>query len=132
MENVSAAQTLLCNIVTRTWDRELRELFNLPYEIFPAVVPTSFYLGDAVIERQVIPIHASITEKQASLLGHGLFQEGDVRINYGDEGLILANTGKKIFLLPGLLTTIAWSNHDNTTYLLEGIINSVGSFLSWL
>ena len=132
MDHVSAAQTLLCNIFTRTWDRELLELFNLPHEIFPAVVPTSSYLGDAVIERQVIPIHASITEKQASLLGHGLFQEGDVSINYGDEGLILANTGKKIFLLPGLLTTIAWSNHENTSYLLEGIINSAGSFLSWL
>ncbi|OGW44177.1 MAG: hypothetical protein A2132_05565 [Nitrospirae bacterium RBG_16_43_11] len=132
MDHASAAKTLLCNIFTKTWDRELLELFNLPHEIFPDIVPTSSYIGDAVIERQVIPIHASITEKQASLLGHGLFQEGDVSINYGDDGLMLANTGKKIFLLPGLLTTIAWSNHESTTYLLEGIINSAGSFLSWM
>ena len=131
MDHASAAQTLLCNIFTRTWDRELLDLFNLPYEIFPATVPTSAYLGDAVIERQAIPVHASVTEKQASLLGHGLFQEGDVSVNYGDNGIILANTGKKIFLLPGLLTTIAWSNHENTSYLLEGVINSAGSVLSW-
>jgi len=132
MDHASAAQTLLCNIFTRTWDRELLDLFNLPYEIFPATVPTSAYLGDAVIERQIIPVHASVTEKQACLLGHGLFQEGDVSVNYGDNGIILANTGKKIFLLPGLLTTIAWSNHENTSYLLEGVINSAGSVLSWL
>jgi len=132
IDHASAAQTLLCNIFTRTWDRELLDLFNLPHEIFPAVVPTSSYLGDAVIERQAIPIHASITEKQASLVGQGLFQEGEVSINYADDGLILANTGKKIFLLPGLLTTIAWSNQENTSYLLEGVINSAGSFLSWL
>jgi len=78
MDHVSAAQTLLCNIFTRTWDRELLDLFNLPYEIFPATVPTSAYLGDAVIERQAIPVHASVTEKQASLLGHGLFQDDPV------------------------------------------------------
>ncbi len=132
MDHVSAAQTLLCNIFTKTWDRELLDLFDLPYDIFPATVPTSSYLGDAVIERQVIPIHSSITENQAYLLGQGLFQEGDVSITYGDDCLILANTGKKIFLLPGLLTTIAWSNNDNTSYLLEGVINSSGSLLSWL
>lgn len=132
MDHASAAQTLLCNIFTRTWDRELLELFDLPSEIFPNVVPASSYTGDAVIERQIIPIHASTPEKQASLLGHGLFQEGDVNINYGDDGLVLANTGKKIFLLPGLLTTITWSNNEGTSYLLEGVINSAGSFLSWL
>ncbi len=132
MDHVSAAQTLLCNIFTKTWDRELLELFDLPSDILPVVVPTSSYLGDAVIERNVIPIHASITGRQASLLGQGLFQEGDVNIDYGNDGLILANTGKKIFLLPGLLTTIAWSNHENTSYVLEGVLNSAGSFLSWL
>ena len=132
IDHASAARTLLCNIFTKTWDRELLELFNLPHEIFPPVLPTSSYLGDAVIERQVIPIHASITGQQAAMLGQGLFQEGDVNINYGDTGLILANTGKKIFLLPGLLTSIAWSNHDSTSYLLEGVINSAGSLIEWM
>ncbi len=132
IDHASAAQTLLCNIFTKTWDKELFEFFNLPTEIFPPVLPTSSYMGDAIIERQMIPIHASITGDQAALLGHGLFQEGDVNVNYGEDGLIQANTGKKIFLLPGLLTTIAWSNHDNTTYLLEGVINSAGSLFGWL
>ncbi len=132
MDHASAAQTLLFNIFTRTWDRELLDLFNLPSEIFPELVPTSSYMGDVVVDRQVIPVHASVSEKQASMLGHGLFQEGDLNVNYSDDGLMLANTGKKIFLLPGLLTSIAWSNHENISYILEGVIKSAGSFLSWL
>ena len=132
IDHASAAQTLLCNIFTKSWDKELLELFNIPPEILPSILPTSVHYGDALIEGQTIPIHASTAEQQASLIGHGLFQEGDVHINYNSTGFILTNTGKKIFLLPGLLTTIAWSNGDNTTYMLEGIINSAGSILEWM
>ncbi|MBI5197065.1 MAG: glycerol kinase GlpK [Nitrospirae bacterium] len=131
-DHVNAARTLLFNIFTRTWDKELLQLFDIPQEILPEIVPTSGYLGEAVIDGFQIPIHAGIGDQQASLLGQGCFQEGEANVNYGTGGFLLVNTGKKIFFLPGLLTSISWSNSGNTHYLVEGTINAVGSVLDWL
>lgn len=131
-DHSNAAQTLLFNILTKTWDKEILELFAIPQEILPPVFPTSHHFGDATIEGQTVPIHANIVGNQASLVGTGCFEEGDVNIHYDREGSILINTGKKIFILPGLLTTVAWSTNGNTTYLLEGILKTTGSIFEWM
>lgn len=131
-DHTNAAQTLLFNILTRSWDKELLDLFAIPSDMLPAILPTSAYFGDAVIEGQTIPIHSNIVERQASLIGHGCFHEGDINISYGRDGFILINTERQIFILPGLLSSIAWSNESNTTYLLEGTLNAVGSILEWM
>jgi len=131
-DHSNAAQTLLFNILTKTWDKEILELFAIPHEILPPVFPTSYYFGDAVIDGQTLPIHAGIVGYQASLAGTGCFEEGEVNINYGTDGSILINTGKKIFMLPGLLTTVAWSTNGSTTYILEGILNAAGSIFEWM
>ncbi len=131
-DHTNAAQTLLFNIFTKSWDKELLEVFAIPSNILPPIFPTSYYFGDAIIDGQTIPIHASIVEHQASLAGNGCLQEGEVNINYGTDGFILVNTGKKIFMLPGLLTTVAWSSNGNTAYLLEGTMNAVGSIFEWM
>ena len=131
-DHTNAAQTLLFNIFTKTWDKELLELFEIPSDILPSILPTSNYFGDAVIDGQSIPIHANILENQASLIGNGCLLEGEVNINYGTDGFILINTGKKIFILPGLLTTVAWSNNGSTAYLLEGRVNAAGSIFEWM
>lgn len=131
-DHSNAAQTLLFNILTKTWDKEILELFAIPHEILPPVFPTSHPFGDAVIDGQTLPIHASIVRYQASLVGTGCFEEGEVNINYGSDGSILINTGKKIFMLPGLLTTVAWSTNGNTTYILEGVMNAAESIFEWM
>lgn len=131
-DHANAAKTLLCNIFTRSWDKELLELFAIPLDILPPILPTSHYFGDATIGGQKMPVHASIATHQASLLGNGGLQEGDININYSSDGGILINTGKKIFILPGLLTTVAWSNNGNTVYLLEGRMSSVGPLFEWM
>jgi len=131
-DHANAAQTLLFNILTKSWDKELLELFGIPPSILPSILPTSSYYGDAFIEGLTIPIHASITEHQASLMGNGCFQEGDVYLHYEKDGYILINTAKKIFIMPELLTTIGWSNNGHTAYLLEGTLKAVGSLFEWM
>jgi glycerol kinase len=131
-DHTNAARTLLFNIFTRSWDKELLQIFDIPSGILPDILPTSGYFGDAVIDGVTIPIHASIGDQQASLAGQGCFQEGEANINYGTGGFLLVNTGKRIFFLPGLVTSIAWSNGATTHYLLEGTINAVGSTFDWL
>lgn len=131
-DHANAAKTLLFNILTKSWDKELLEVFSIPPDMLPSILPTSSYFGDGVIEGETIPIHASTLEHQASLIGNGCFQEGEVNISYGKDGFILVNTGKKIFILPGLLTTIAWSNNGTTAYTLEGTMNAVGSLFEWM
>lgn len=131
-DHTNAARTLLFNIFTRNWDKELLQIFDIPQEILPQVVATSGPIGQAEVDGVSIPIHASIGDQQASLIGQGCFQEGEANVNYGTGGFFLLNTGKRIFFLPGLLTSIAWSNGLTTHYLLEGTINAVGSIFDWL
>lgn len=131
-DHSNAAKTLLFNILTKSWDKELLELFAIPHDILPAVLPTSSYFGDARIHGQTIPVQASIVDRYISLIGNGCHQEGDANINYGKDGAILINTGKKPFPLPGLLTTIGWSNNGNTSYILEGNIKAAGLLFQWM
>lgn len=135
-DHSNASSTLLFNILTKSWDKELLELFSIPPEILPQVYPTSHIYGDAILEGQRIPISVSIVDKHAPLIGNGCLQEGDVNITYGKEGTIHITTGKKVFILHGLLATIGWSTdgngNGNTTYILEGNMKSAGAIFQWM
>lgn len=131
-DHSNAARTLLFNILTRSWDKELLELFSIHADILPSVLPTSCHFGDAFIEGQAIPIHMSIMSRHASLAGSGCIHEGDINLTYGKDGSVFINTGKKIFILPGFLTTIAWSTNGNASYILEGNIKASGLLFQWM
>ncbi|MBI5193305.1 MAG: hypothetical protein HZA08_07685 [Nitrospirae bacterium] len=135
-DHSNASRTLLFNILTKSWDKEMLELFSIPPDILPNVYPTSHIYGDAVLEGQRIPILASIVDKHASLIGNGCMQEGEVNITYGKEGTIQITTGKKIFILHGLSAAIGWSTdgngNGNTSYILEGNMKSVGAIFQWM
>lgn len=131
----NASRTMLFNIHTLTWDKEIMGLLGIPSFLMPEVVPSSGRIG--VCKKDIfgteIPITGCAGDQQAALFGQYCFIEGDVKNTYGTGGFLLMNTGKTpIKSAHGLLTTIAWGINGQVSYALEGSVFVSGAVVKWL
>lgn len=134
----NASRTMLFNIHSLKWDKELLNIFNIPKSILPNVVSSSEVYETASILKNInkdlnIPISSIIGDQQASLFGQCCFNAGDVKNTYGTGCFMLMNTKDKIVdSKNGLLTTIAWNINNKVEYALEGSVFVGGSAVQWL
>ena len=131
----NASRTMLFNIHTLKWDKELLELLDIPACILPEVRPSSgnFGVTDAAFLSVPLPICGCAGDQQAALFGQGCFAPGDVKNTYGTGGFLLMNTGDKPTVSRhGLLTTIGWSIGGKVTYAREGSVFVSGAAIKWL
>ncbi len=131
----NASRTMLYNITTLEWDKELLELFGIPESMLPEVKPSSSLFGytDKRIMGAEIPIGGVAGDQQAALFGQCCFNEGDIKNTYGTGAFLLMNIGEKPNISTnGLLTTIAWGIGGKTTYATEGSVFACGAAIQWL
>ena len=127
-----AQRTLLFDISTLTWNKELCRAFGVPESILPPVYPSVADYGAYTYNGVSIPIRVCVGDQQAAASYFGLSQQ-DSLINYGTGAFWLYHAGEKPVFLPGLLTSVsATCANQATVYLLEGPVNSAGSALLWL
>jgi glycerol kinase len=131
-DHTNASRTLMLNLKTFEWDKDLLDLFDIPEAILPRVLPTAASYGEAVLGKHPVPILSSIGDQQGSLCGQGGFSAGDMAITYGTGGFLVFNTGDQLPEESLLLKTIAWSSQNKTDYALEGTVNAAGSAIMWL
>lgn len=91
----NASRTMLFNIHTLEWDRELLAKFNIPESMLPAVRNSSEIYGytDREIFGGEVPIAGVAGDQQAALFGQCCFEAGDVKNTYGTGCFLLMNTG---------------------------------------
>lgn len=128
----NACRTMLFNINTLEWDKKLLKYFGIPENILPKVVCNGKELGIAHTKFGDISIGSILGDQQSSLFGQGCFDQGLAKATYGTGCFILSNTGHKIINNKKMLSTIAWSINDKTTYALEGSIFNAGTVVNWL
>lgn len=131
----NAARTMLFNINTLEWDRELLNLFGIPQSMLPRVMPSSHVFGytDPSHFDGRIAIAGVAGDQQAALFGQCCFEPGCVKNTYGTGGFMLMNTGNKpIFSNDGLITSIAWGIGGEVKYVLEGSVFICGAAIQWL
>ncbi|MBR4622115.1 MAG: glycerol kinase GlpK [Ruminococcus sp.] len=131
----NASRTMLFNIHTLEWDKEILGLLGIPESILPKVVDSSGDIGitDASVFGTEIPICGCAGDQQAALFGQKCFAKGDVKNTYGTGGFLLMNTGSEAASSAnGLLTTIAWGLSGKVTYALEGSVFIAGAAVKWL
>ena len=131
----NASRTMLFNISTNKWDKDI--LFNLriPKNILPAVKNSSDDFGFTAksITGNSYPINGVVGDQQAASIGQSCFTKGSVKSTYGTGAFVLVNTGnKKIYSKNKLLTTICYRLNGKTTYALEGSIFIAGAGVQWL
>ena len=131
----NASRTMLFNIHTLQWDKELLLMLNIPEALLPKVLPSSHVYGETVpgFFGIKLPICGIAGDQQAALFGQGCYEVGNAKNTYGTGCFILLNTGNKpVISKNGLITTIAWGIGDKVTYALEGSIFVTGAAIQWL
>lgn len=134
----NASRTMLYNIHTLSWDKELLDLIGIKESMLPKVANSSERYGIATALNKIkkdlnLEIASIVGDQQASLFGQCCFNLGDVKNTYGTGCFMLMNTqDKPINSNNGLLTTIAWGIDNKVEYALEGSVFIGGSAVQWL
>jgi glycerol kinase len=137
----NASRTMLLDLRAGTWSPEMCELWGVPPDALPEVVPS--YGRLAVTDADsflglTLPITGIAGDQQAALFGQTAFDPGQSKCTYGTGSFVLTNTGTTAPLggrgtSSGLLATVAWRAPDGVdTYALEGAVFVTGSAVQWL
>jgi len=130
----TASRTSLLNLQTGNWDQELCDLFRVPLEALPEIVPTTGDFGALRAAGAEIAVTASVVDQQASLYGHGCRERGDAKITFGTGAFALTVCGNELQRSPeqGLLPTVAWQLAGQPpVYALDGGVYCAGSAIDW-
>ena len=131
----NASRTMVFNIHSLEWDRELLDRLQIPSAIMPDVRSSSEIYGDVrgVPALEKIPIAGIAGDQQAALFGQQCCQPGMTKNTYGTGCFMLQNTGKRAVPSSNqLVTTVAWKIKDATEYALEGSVFVGGAVVQWL
>ncbi len=135
----NASRTMLMDLQTLQWDKEILQILDIPPQILPRIVPSSDRntwgtglqngpLGAA------IPVCGALGDQQAALVGQTCFDMGEAKNTYGTGCFLLLNTGTTPTVSrQGLLTTLGYQIDDQPpVYCLEGSIAITGALVQWL
>ncbi len=131
----NASRTMLFNIHTLEWDKELLQLFGIPESMMPQVKSSSEVYGytKTTLFAHEVPIAGIAGDQQAALFGQMCTEPGSVKNTYGTGCFMLMNSGERpIMSSNNLLTTVAWKIGEKVNYALEGSIFVAGSVVQWL
>jgi glycerol kinase len=133
----NASRTLLMDLSTGQWSVELCDLFGVPRDALPELVPNWGEIATtdpASFCGLELPIAGMAGDQQSALFGQTCFDAGDAKCTYGTGSFILTNTGTSLERSDaGLLSTAAWRSPDgDLTYALEGAIFVTGAAVQWL
>ena len=131
----NASRTMLFNINTLKWDKDILAELDIPEKMLPAPMPSSCVYGETDKEffGHPIKIAGAAGDQQSALFGQICFDRGEAKNTYGTGCFMLMNTGEKpVFSNNGLLTTIAWGLNGKVNYALEGSVYVAGACVKWL
>lgn len=131
----NASRTLLFNIHTQQWDKELMDLLEVPAQLLPQVVDSSELIGhtDSELLGAEIPISGIAGDQQAALFGQLCLSPGSVKNTYGTGCFCIMNTGDTPVVSKNkMLTTIAYRLNGKVTYAIEGSVFVAGALIQWL
>ncbi len=132
----NASRTLLLDLRTGRWSPELCDLFGVPVDALPEVVPSYGEVGrtdPTAFLGLDVPVAGIAGDQQSALFGQGCFDPGTSKCTYGTGSFVLVNTGSAPVLSERLLTTVAWQRPDGSlVYALEGAVFVTGAAVQWL
>jgi glycerol kinase len=134
-DHTNASRTLLYDLASRDWHTELLDVFGIPRELLPRIVPSSGRVGESepIHLGMPLPIAGIAGDQQAALFGQGCVQPGLAKNTYGTGAFLLVLAGDR----PpspgeGLLATAACGPRGDPWYALEGSVFIAGAAIQWL
>ncbi|MEP6714488.1 MAG: glycerol kinase GlpK [Terriglobia bacterium] len=134
----NASRTMLMDLATGEWDRDMLGLFNVPPAMLPKIVPSSGRVTVTTGEFAGIPISGIAGDQQAALAGQACFRAGLSKNTYGTGCFALTHAGnRQPHSSHRLLGTRAASfdskgSDDKATFAVEGSVFVAGAVIQWL
>lgn len=131
----NASRTMLFNIHSQEWDKELLTELSVPEAMLPEVEDCAADFGFSSAEHlgAEIPIGGIAGDQQAALIGQCCFESGMTKSTYGTGCFVIMNTGEKpVESSNRLLTTVGYRLNGKVSYGLEGSIFVAGAAVQWL
>jgi glycerol kinase len=131
----NASRTLLYNIHTGQWDKELLKLFRIPASLLPEVRTSSEVYGEVStsLGLQKVLIAGIAGDQQSALFGQMCVHPGQAKNTYGTGCFLLQNLGTKpITSRNRLLTSAACQIGKKREFVLEGSVFIGGAVVQWL
>ena len=124
-----AARTLLMDIRNRQWSQTLCDLFDIPLQILPKILPSSdlnLPLSNGCI------LQASVADQSAALIASVNMDRSDALVNLGTGGFVICYIPEpQSAVTDGYLQTLVYQDSSQRTYMAaEGTINSIAAALA--
>jgi glycerol kinase len=130
VDPANAARTQLWNCSGLDWDPGLLALFGVPGECLPRCVPSNYRYGTLTAGEQEIPLTLLNGDQSSALFAFGRPSPVTGYVNLGTGAFVLRALGRPPDDNPRLLTSIAYHDGREATYVLEGTVNGAGSALA--
>lgn len=124
----TAARTLLWNPLIGDWDRDLLQLFDLPFGPLPRCVPSRYDYGHLILDAYRIPFTVLTGDQSAALFAFGAPADDTVYINTGT-GVFLQQCFTGIPEKTSLLHSVVWHDGVDALRVREGTVNGGASAL---
>jgi glycerol kinase len=135
-EASNASRTLLMNIESGSWDKDLLKYFDIPETALPQIKDSFGHFGSTrglSFLPDGVPITCLLGDQQAALFGQGVHSLGGMKCTYGTGAFLLLNIGEQLkYSDNGLLTTVAFKHQGKLCYAFEGSSYICGAAVQWL
>jgi len=130
-----ASCTALYDGAGGVWAQPLCDLFSVPVEALPQVVPTSAVVGEtpADLLGASIPVAARAGDQQASAFAQGVHEPGQSKLTLGTSAMLDVHTGLVAIEPPsGAFPLTLWQLGDAPPeFCVEGSVITAGSAVDW-
>ncbi len=130
VDPANASRTLLWNIKTQNWDKELLQLFGISEDILPSCQTSKGSFGHLNIDNLDIPMTVISGDQSAALFAWGTPKPQTIYINIGT-GAFVQRPITDIQTSQKLLTSLAYTDGTYDCYSLEGTVNGAARALQW-
>jgi glycerol kinase len=129
----NASRTLLFDIRSLSWDRELCELLSVEPDSLPDTLPSAHVYGETSEFGGSVPVAGIAGDQQAALYGQACHEPGLGKNTYGTGSFVLQNAGGEVPpVREGVLNTVAWGVEGRTDYAVEASVFVTGAAVQWL
>jgi len=131
----NASRTLLFNIHTLDWDRELMDIFAIPVSMMPKAFPCDAIYGTTTMNGLLpeVPVAGVLGDSHGALVGQMCLSSGMGKATYGTGSSLMVNIGEKASVAPrGMVTSIGFAAKGRVFYAYEGNIHCTGGTIKWL
>jgi glycerol kinase len=131
----NASRTMLMDLESGTWNREMLAVFGIPERMLPRIVGSCGVAGtvDGAHFGAQIPVAGIAGDQQAALAGQACFRAGLSKNTYGTGCFALMHTGsRRPFSANRLLATRTATFGKSAEYAIEGSVFVAGAAIQWL